>query len=131
MGLDVGSYFILCEGIANTSYSQESQFSLTNNWEFESNELSGTLPLVGTLPSSTVFGALNSSQDNDRYRVVLPTDGILVVNYISQTENETPVDISIQRFGTTTHPLLPRDEGVDYFSANRRFFIYDLRKGVY
>ena len=131
LGLDVGSYFILCEGIANTSYSLASQFSLTNNWEFESNELSGTLPLVGTLPSSTVFGALNSSQDNDRYRVVLPTDGILVVNYISQTENETPVDISIQRFGTTTHPLLPRDEGVDYFSANRRFFLYDLRKGVY
>ena len=131
LGLGVGSYFVLCEGIANTNYSLASQFSLTKNWEFESNELSGTLPLVGTLPSSTVFGALNSPQDNDRYRIVLPTDGILVVNYISQTENETPVDISIQRFGTVTSPLLPIKEGVDFFSANRRFFIYDLRKGVY
>ena len=161
-GVEEGVYFLQVKdrGIALNApveYGLACQFSATDNWEVEPNNLVPNMvipvqpnPIDQTAenyPRGVIFGARNrglslvedassSEDDSDLYRIDIPTDATLVLNYLGTAEEPAteaglsdPAEISIQTLDGQDIPNLKNSIGTP--GPNLMAAVYQLPAGNY
>ena len=161
-GVEEGVYFLQVKdrGIAPNApakYGLACQFSATNNWEVEPNNLAPNMVIpvqpnptdqtAENYPWGVIFGtrsrglslveeASSSEDDSDLYRIDIPTDATLILNYLGTAEEPAtktglsdPAEISIQTLGGQDIPTLKNSIGAP--GPNLMAVVYQLPAGNY